>query len=82
MGGSRVPWVTYKLLIYALMVGCGLMIRIQLKPFVPAFDRMVNDTAGEQDHATISRSIQATRPYVLVIWLGLLASTALGLRVI
>jgi hypothetical protein len=82
MGGSRVPWVTYKLLIYALLVGCGLMIRIRLKDFGPAFERMVQDTARDQDHAAISHSIQATRPFVLVIWLGLLASTALGLRVI
>ena len=82
MGGSRVPWVTYKLLIYALMVGCGLTVRIQLKPFGPAFGRLVQDAASDQDHAAISHSIQATKPFVLIIWFGLLTSAALGLHVI
>lgn len=82
MGGSRAPWVTYKLLIYALMVGCGLMVRIRLQPFAHAFGHLVEDSATEQDHAAISHSIQATKPFVLVIWLGLLTSAALGLHVI
>jgi hypothetical protein len=82
MGGTRAPWVTYKLLIYALMVGCGLMVRIRLKPFGPAFGHLVQDTASDQDHANISHSIQATKPFVLLIWFGLLTSAALGLHVI
>ena len=81
-GGSRASWVTYKLLIYALMVACGLVVRIRLKPFGTAFGRLVQDTASDQDHAAISHSIQTTRPFVLIIWLGLLTSAALGLRVI
>jgi len=81
-GGSRVPWLTSKLLIYALMVACGLMVRVRLKPFGAAYGRLLTDAASDQDHTDISHSIRASRPFVLAIWLGLLTSTALGLHVI
>lgn len=48
----------------------------------PAFARLVAGQASSDDEAMIARCIAATRPCVLVIWLGLLASAALGLRLI
>jgi hypothetical protein len=77
---AQADWVAWKLLIFAAMIGCGLMIRIRLAPFGPAFARLAAGNATEADDETIERSIAATRPWVLLIWLGLLFSAALGLR--
>ena len=77
--GARVDWVAWKLLIFAGLISCGLMIRITLKPFGPAFGRLLAGQASETDNEAISSSIAATRPWVLLIWLGLLVSAYLGM---
>jgi hypothetical protein len=77
--GAKVDWVAWKLLIFAGLMSCGLMIRIMLKPFGPAFGRLVAGQASEEDDAAISASIASTRPWVLVIWLGLFTSAWLGI---
>ena len=77
--GARVDWVAWKLLIFAGLVSCGLMIRVKLRSFGPAFGRLLAGQASETDDAAISSSIAATRPWVLLIWLGLLVSAYLGM---
>ena len=57
-----------------------LAIRIQLRPFGPAFARLMAqgpDAAGDQ---AIQRSIAACIPYVVSIWILLLLSAATGLH--
>ena len=73
-------WVAIKILIYGGLVGCGLLVRIKLKPFAPAFANLARGEASNVDSAAIARSLGATRPYVIAIWAGLIASTALGLH--
>ena len=77
--GARVDWVAWKMLIFAGMIACGLMIRVKLKPFGPAFSKLVAGQATAEVDQAISGSIAATRPWVLVIWLGLLGSAFIGL---
>ncbi len=76
------PWVAGKLLIFGGLIGCGLIVRIKLKPFGPAFANLVQGNASEADNAAIRSSLDGTRPFVITIWLGLLASAALGLHLI
>lgn len=77
----RLPhWVALKLLIFGLMIGCGLLVRIRLRPFAPAFARLAAGEATDDDNTVIRRSLGATRPYVIAIWIGLIASTAYGLH--
>jgi len=79
----RLPhWVALKLLLFGLMIGCGLIVRIKLRPFVPAFARLAGGQANDADNAAIRSSLGATRPFVISIWIGLLASTAYGLHLI
>lgn len=73
-------WVAIKVMIYGGLVGCGLFVRIRLKPFAPAFANLVRGEASQADSAAIATSLSATRPYVIAIWAGLVASTALGLH--
>lgn len=73
-------WVAVKLLIFGGLVGCGLVVRIKLRPFGPAFANLAQGAASAADNATIRNSLAATRPFVVCIWTGLVASTALGLH--
>ena len=81
--GSPVPyWVAAKLLIFGALIGCGLIIRIRLKPFGPAFAELAQGNATDAVNATIRCSLNGTRPFVVAIWIGLLASAALGIHLI
>ncbi len=80
--GVSADFIAWKILIFATLMACGLMIRIKLKPFGPAFAKLVTGNPSQADEDTIDQSISATRPWVLVIWLGLLLSAALGLHLI
>lgn len=77
-----VSWVAWKLLIFAAMVACGLMIRIQLKPFIPAFVQMMQQGATESGDSAMQRSLNRARPWVWLIWLGLFVNAAFGLHLI
>lgn len=80
---STVPyWVAAKLIIFGGLVGCGLFIRIKLRPFGPAFANLAQGKAVEADNEAIQSSLGGTRPIVVSIWLGLLASAALGLHLL
>jgi hypothetical protein len=61
------------------MIACGLMIRVKLKPFGPAFGKLMAGQATAADDQAIADSIATTRPWVLLIWLALLLSTFIGI---
>lgn len=75
-------WVAAKLLIFGGLISCGLIVRLKLRAFGPAFAKLAQGKATGGDDAAISTSLAATRPFVVTIWIGLLASAALGLHVI
>lgn len=67
-------WAAIKLMIFGGLVGCGLIVRIKLKPFAPAYARLAAGDASDADNRAIRTSLGATRPFVI--------STALGLHLI
>lgn len=75
-------WVAWKLILFGTMIALGLLVRIVLKEFGPAFGKLVADNASDEDNAAILRSLGRTRPFVICIWIGLLLSAALGLHLI
>ena len=79
---SGAPWAAWKLLIFALMVCCGIAIRINLKAFVPAFGSMLASGATETTDQTMASSIARCRPWVWCIWGGLFINAALGTHLI
>ena len=80
--GVSADFIAWKLLIFATMIACSLMVRIKLKPFGPAFANLLSGNPSQADEDAIESSIAGTRPWVLVIWLGLLVSAALGLHLV
>lgn len=73
-------WVAIKLIIFGGLIACGLLVRIRLRPFGPAFANMARGAATDADNAAIRKSLGATKPFVICIWIGLVVSTALGLH--
>jgi hypothetical protein len=80
--GTLAYWVAAKLAIFGGLVGCGLMVRIKLKPFGPAFANLASGRTCAADNAAIATSLGGTRPFVITIWIGLVANAALGLHLI
>lgn len=77
-GPLHATWLAAKLLIFAGLVACGLLIRRQLRPFADAFSAMLLNGPSPAGDEVLRRSISGCRPYVYLIWLGLLISAALG----
>ena len=75
-------WLAWKILIFAALVGCGILIRINLKPFVPAFTRMLTEGASIESNKAMKDSIGRCRPFVWCIWGGLFLNAAIGLHLL
>ncbi|MFT5034137.1 MAG: hypothetical protein ACI9OO_002073 [Bacteroidia bacterium] len=75
-------WVWWKTLVFAALVSCGIAIRINLKPFVPAFMKLMSEGPSDAVNAAMSNSVARCRPFVWTIWAGLFVSAAIGLHII
>lgn len=78
----KADWLSWKLIIFAALVGCGIAIRINLKPFVPAFVKLMTEGPSDEVNNTMAASVGRCRPFVWAIWLGLFVNAALGLHLI
>ena len=81
-GGFSGDWYGWKILVFAALVACGIMIRIRLKPFIPAFVKMMKDGASEKTDSIMHATVMRVRPYVWVIWAGLFLNAAIGLHIL
>ena len=77
-GLIKVDWVAWKLIIFAILVTCGIFIRVNLKPFIPAFITMMSKGATEESDKAMAESVQKCRPFVWTIWVGLFLNAAIG----
>ena len=75
-------WLAYKTIVLACLIFLGLMIRLKLRIFAPAFKKLVDGTYNTLDSQTVSSSLVATRPFVFAIWIGILLNTAWSLRLL
>ena len=75
-------WVAWKMLVFAALVACGVMIRINLKPFVPALVSLMSDGPSDELNDTLERSVGRCRPWVWAIWAGLFLNAALGVHLL
>ncbi len=75
-------FIAWKLLIFATIIAGSLMVRMKLKPFGPAYANLRAGKPTQVDEDAIEHSIAVTRPWMLVIWVGLLLSAAIGLHLV
>ena len=73
------PWIGGKLLLFAFMVFCGLMIRIGLKPFGAAFHKLITDSMTPEDNTAMAKSLNGVKPWVIGIWIALVLEALLGI---
>ena len=76
---GRIGW---KMLIFAGLMGCGVMIRWHLRPFGPAFASLVANGPDDAVNDTLEQSLGRCRPWVNAIWLGLFLNAAIGMRLL
>jgi len=80
--GVSADFIAWKLLIFATIIACSLMVRMKLQPFGPAYANLQAGKVSQADEDAIDHSITVTRPWMLVIWMGLLLSAAMGLHLV
>ncbi len=71
-------WLGVKVLLFALIMSCGITIRFQLRPFAAAFGALVSSGSTPEREAALSGSLRRAQPLVGVIWASLLCATVLG----
>ncbi|MFV2019979.1 hypothetical protein [Micromonospora sp. LOL_023] len=75
---SNPRWLAGKVAAYALCIVGGLLIRVTLRPFGPAFARLMADGSTPSTEAAISGSIARAVPWVFFVWAMVLVATVLG----
>lgn len=78
-GPATAPWLAAKVLIFGLLVFCGLMIRLAIRPFGPALARLVAEGSTPALEAELAGSMRRARPFVVAIWIGLVLEAWLGI---
>ncbi|NJO13664.1 MAG: hypothetical protein HC872_09610 [Gammaproteobacteria bacterium] len=79
-GHIQAPWMAVKVQIYALLIFFGLMIRVVTQPFVVAFGQMMREGSTPQLEQSIATGLARARPWVIAIWVGLIAAAFIGLQ--
>ncbi|MBM4212369.1 MAG: hypothetical protein FJ179_01475 [Gammaproteobacteria bacterium] len=72
-------WIAIKFLLFALLIFCGIMIRVRGKPIGPALRRVLAEGSTPELEAEITRGFSRTRPFVLAIWALLLIAAWVGI---
>ena len=75
---GQAPWVGGKLLVFAGLVFCGIMIRQFIGPYAKGIHTLATTGATDEVNAAMKRSLGQCRPFVLAIWAGLLVEVWLG----
>ena len=73
------PWVTAKLLGFAFLIFCGLMIRVNLKDFGASYTKIAQNNYDEADNQAMALSLKKVKPWVVTIWIVLVIEAALGI---
>ncbi len=75
VGHLLTPWLSAKVLVYALCIACGIGIRMVGRPMAPALRQIFTTGSTPDLEALVVRTQARTRPIVLCIW-GLLILAA------
>ncbi|MDO6710697.1 hypothetical protein Q4567_08215 [Aliiglaciecola sp. 2_MG-2023] len=72
-------WIAAKLSIFYLLVFCGLMIRLALKDFGPAYSKLIQGTHTAVEDRAMLKAMNKAKPWVYTIWAGLISAGAIGI---
>ena len=71
-------WLGAKVTLFAVIVTCGIAIRVMLRPFAGAFAALVADGSSPEREAAAAAPVRRAQPLVVVIWACLLGSLLLA----
>lgn len=71
-------WLAGKIIAYALCIFCGIMIRVALRPFGPAFGALMTTGSTPEVEANIGGAMKRAVPWVYSIWVLVLIASFLG----
>lgn len=72
-------WILLKLLAFAFLVFCGLMIRIKLKGFSDAYIKIIQGGYDAEDNQKMIESLSRVKPWVMTIWAVLILEAYIGI---
>ena len=72
------PWVGAKLIIFAALIFCGIMIRKNIGGFIKGIHNIVNDNINDADDEAMVQSLSKARVFVITIWILLLVEAGIG----
>jgi hypothetical protein len=72
------PWVGYKVLVFAFIVFCSLMINKAVLPYIAGIQRIAAGEISAAQNRAMAGSLRKTKWAVLGIWAGLLIEVVLG----
>jgi hypothetical protein len=78
-GHLLTDWISLKFVIFALLIGCGIMIRLRGAPSAPALRQIFATGSTPELEATVLRTAGRTRPFVLAIWALLVVAAYVGI---
>jgi hypothetical protein len=77
-GPINQPWLAVKAILFALLVFSGLMIRVMIAPFGPALVEIMTKGSTPDAEARLDGAMSRARPFVVMIWIGLVAMAYFG----
>ncbi len=78
-GHLLTDWISLKFVIFALLISCGIMIRLRGRPMGPALKQIFSAGSTPELEATVQRTFGRTRPFVLTIWALLVVAAYIGI---
>jgi len=78
-GITQDVWLAAKLLIYSGTIFLGIISRLTMKPFGPAFKRILNDGDTTEDLEILRKTLLKTRIPILGIWFLVFLAGAIGI---
>ena len=72
------PWVGAKLIVFAALIFCGIMIRKYIGGFIKGIHNIATDNINEADDIAMAASLSKARIFVLTIWFLLLVEVWIG----
>jgi hypothetical protein len=76
---AQAPWLIVKLLGFAFMVFCGLMIRLNMGGFINTYTKLLCNTHTDEDNQAMISSLNRMRPWVVTIWVVLVIEAGVGI---
>ena len=71
-------WLAGKVAAYAICILGGIMIRVALKSFGPAFGALMSTGSSPEVEAALQGAMRRAMPWVVTIWIMILTAAALG----